>query len=40
MKTIQNANQLSGRAMGSLFFTGFGALWLLLALYATAKARG
>jgi hypothetical protein len=34
MKTIQNANQLSGRATGAIFFSGFGALWLLLALYA------
>ena len=32
--TIQTANQLSGRATGVLFFAGFGALWLLLALYA------
>jgi len=29
----QTANQLSGRATGALFFAGFGALWLLLALY-------
>lgn len=28
------ANQLEGRATGALFFTGFGALWLLLALAA------
>jgi len=28
------ANQLSGRAIGSIFFAGFGALWLFLALYA------
>jgi uncharacterized membrane protein YccF (DUF307 family) len=27
------ANQLSGRATGSLFFTGFGTLWLTLGLY-------
>jgi hypothetical protein len=33
MKAIQTANQLSGRAIGALFFAGFGALWLLLALY-------
>ncbi|MGC1460579.1 MAG: hypothetical protein WA802_00170 [Terracidiphilus sp.] len=37
MNTIQNANQLSGRATGTLFFTGFGALWFLLALYAMQK---
>jgi len=34
MKDIRTANQLSGRAIGALFFTGFGALWLLLSLYA------
>jgi len=28
------ANAISGRATGALFFTGFGALWLVLALYA------
>jgi len=28
------ANQLQGRAIGALMFTGFGALWLLLSLYA------
>ena len=33
MQKIQTANQLSGRAIGALFFAGFGALWLLLALY-------
>jgi len=27
------ANQLSGRAIGSIFFSGFGALWIALALY-------
>lgn len=27
------ANQLSGRAIGSLFATGFGALWLMLGFY-------
>jgi hypothetical protein len=31
---IENANQLSGRATGAIFFTGFGALWLMLSLYA------
>lgn len=31
---IQNANQLSGRATGAIFFAGFGALWLVLSLYA------
>ncbi|HEX4319417.1 MAG TPA: hypothetical protein VHZ52_00835 [Acidobacteriaceae bacterium] len=30
---ITTANQLTGRAIGSLFFAGFGALWLTLALY-------
>ncbi|MGA2219058.1 MAG: hypothetical protein ABSG51_13270 [Terracidiphilus sp.] len=28
-----NANQLSGRAIGALMFTGFGAAWLFLSLY-------
>jgi len=27
------ANQLNGRAIGSLFFSGFGAIWITLALY-------
>jgi hypothetical protein len=31
--TTLTANQLSGRATGSLFFTGFGTLWLTLGLY-------
>jgi hypothetical protein len=31
---IQTANQVSGRAVGAMFFTGFGALWLLLSFYA------
>ena len=34
MNTTPTANQLSGRAIGSLFFTGFGAMWIALALYA------
>jgi hypothetical protein len=33
MHTTLTANQLSGRATGSLFFVGFGALWLILAFY-------
>lgn len=33
MTTTLTANQLSGRATGSLFFTGFGTLWLTLGLY-------
>jgi hypothetical protein len=33
MSTTLTANQLSGRATGSLFFTGFGMLWLTLGLY-------
>jgi uncharacterized membrane protein YccF (DUF307 family) len=33
MTTRLTANQLSGRATGSLFFTGFGTLWLTLGLY-------
>lgn len=34
MKNQVTQNQLRGRAIGSLFFAGFGALWMLLALYA------
>ncbi|MGD0546322.1 MAG: hypothetical protein ABR991_00660 [Terracidiphilus sp.] len=34
---IQTANQLSGRAIGALFFAGFGALWIALALYALER---
>ena len=31
---IETGNQLSGRATGAIFFAGFGALWILLSLYA------
>jgi len=34
------ANQLSGRAVGSLFFTGFGTLWLTLGLYLRQIVNG
>jgi hypothetical protein len=34
MLRIENANQLHGRANGAMIMTGFGALWLLLRLYA------
>lgn len=37
MQKIQSANQLSGRATGALFFAGFGALWIALALYALER---
>jgi len=37
MQTIQSANQLSGRATGALFFAGFGALWIALALFALER---
>ena len=30
---MTTANQLSGRAIGSIFFSGFGALWIAIALY-------
>jgi hypothetical protein len=33
MTNLPTANQLTGRAIGSLFFAGFGALWLTLSLY-------
>jgi len=33
MTAMPTANQLRGRAIGSLFFAGFGALWIGLALY-------
>jgi hypothetical protein len=32
-----SANRLGGRAIGALFFTGFGAIWLLLGLYAKER---
>src|SRR5580692_5040463 len=31
------ANRIGGRAIGALFFTGFGAIWLLLGLYAKER---
>jgi magnesium-transporting ATPase (P-type) len=34
MKNTPTANQLAGRAIGSIFFAVFGALWIILALYA------
>jgi hypothetical protein len=34
MTTMLTANQFRGRAIGSLLFAGFGALWIGLALYA------
>ncbi|MDE3161867.1 MAG: hypothetical protein KGL64_01295 [Acidobacteriota bacterium] len=34
MQNIPNANQLSGMAIGSMFFAGFGAVWLFMALTA------
>ena len=34
MVNSETANRLSGRAIGAMFFTGFGALWLALSLYA------
>ncbi len=33
MTRALTANHVSGRAIGSLFFTGFGGIWLTLALY-------
>jgi hypothetical protein len=37
MKSFPNANQLSGRAIGSMFFAGFGTGWLFLALAAKQR---
>jgi hypothetical protein len=34
MQSNPTANQICGRAIGALFFTLFGTVWLLLALYA------
>lgn len=34
MKKIESANQLQGRAIGSMILAGFGAIWLALSLYA------
>ena len=34
MKSLPNANQLKGRAIGSIFFACFGAGWLFLSLSA------
>jgi len=31
------ANRIGGRAIGALFFTGFGAIWLLVGLYAKER---
>lgn len=31
------ANRIGGRAVGALFFAGFGAIWLLLGLYAKER---
>jgi small-conductance mechanosensitive channel len=37
MKTELTANQLSGCAIGALFFAGFGALWFVLALHVRER---
>ena len=34
MLNIENANELRGRAIGSMILAGFGGIWLGLALYA------
>lgn len=39
MKNFPTANQLSGRAIGSMFFSIFGTIWILLALYARQELR-
>ena len=37
MQNFPNANQLSGRAIGSMFFAGFGTGWLFMALAAQQR---
>lgn len=37
MQTELTANRVGGRATGAMFFTGFGAIWLLLGLYAKER---
>lgn len=37
MKNAHTANQFAGRAIRSIFFAGFGALWLFLSLYAMQR---
>jgi len=37
MKNFPTANQLTGRAIGSIFFAVFGAIWIALALYAKQR---
>jgi len=37
MENMQTANQLGGRATGSMFFAVFGAIWLALAFYALER---
>ena len=37
MQDYKYANQISGRAVGALFFAAFGAIWLLLAFYALER---
>ena len=40
MKNNPTANQLTGRAIGTIFFAGFGAIWLFLSLYARGQLSG
>jgi hypothetical protein len=37
MQNFPNANQLGGRAIGAMFFAGFGTGWLFLALIAKQR---
>lgn len=37
MRDELTANRIGGRAVGALFFVGFGLLWLLLGLYAKQR---
>jgi hypothetical protein len=37
MRSSQQTNRLRGRAIGALFFIGFGALWLVLGLFVRSQ---
>jgi len=37
MTDVKTADQIRGRAIGAIFFAGFGTIWLLLSLYALQR---